>query len=199
MPKTLEFENLCLDDLLPTSRSDLQLFLSGGDEELFRATGKMVVECQDFGGADPFGVTEELAYERPSLVAKYGKRAIELMAQLILASEIRGLSNSFQSLFDSFNRKYFSGTLDNYQVRVVFDLHTVALEPIYDGTVSSGLIRFEERQIYIRYTDADLMQAMLIHEMAHAATSGEHDERWLAEMVRLKIAGAPVPDWELEP
>ena len=42
------------------------------------------------------------------------------------------------------------------------------------------------------------MEETLIHEMAHAATSGEHDEEWLKEMVRLKAAGAAVPDWELE-
>ena len=149
--------------------------------------------------SDPFGVTEVLAEECPSLVAKHGKRAIEQMAKLILASEIRSFSGSFQSLFDTFNLKYFSGALDRYQVCVVFDPHTVANEPVNRGHVSSGLIRFEERRIYIRYTDTDLMQGTLIHEMAHAATSGEHDERSRAEMVRFKIAGAPVPDWELEP
>jgi hypothetical protein len=42
------------------------------------------------------------------------------------------------------------------------------------------------------------MDETLIHEMAHAATNGEHDQEWLNEMVRLKAAGAPVPDWELE-
>jgi hypothetical protein len=194
-----EFENLCLIDLSPTSRSDLQLVAPGGDEELFKATAKMVVELQDYGGTDSFGVTEALADESPPLVAKHGYRVIEQMAKLILVSEIRSFSNVFQFLFDSFNQKYFSGALDRYQVRVVFDLHTVADEPVHRGHVSSGLIRFEERRIYIRYTDTDSMQGTLLHEMAHAATSGEHDERWLAEMVRLKTAGAPVPDWELEP
>jgi hypothetical protein len=42
------------------------------------------------------------------------------------------------------------------------------------------------------------MEETLIHEMAHAATNGNHDEEWLHEMIRLKAAGAPVPDWELE-
>jgi hypothetical protein len=41
------------------------------------------------------------------------------------------------------------------------------------------------------------MREMLLHEMAHAATGGEHDERFRGELVRLKVAGAPVPDWEL--
>jgi hypothetical protein len=34
--------------------------------------------------------------------------------------------------------------------------------------------------------------------MAHAATNGDHDEEWLHEMIRLKAAGAPVADCELE-
>ena len=186
------FENICLDDLSPTSRSDPQLFLPGRDEELFRAAAKYIVECMDCGGLRPSDVVEELVSN--PLFASRGKLAIEQMAKLIFASEIRSLSGSFQSLFDSFNEKYFSGVLDRYSVHVVFDLHTVANEPVDRGHVSSGLIRFEERRIYIRYTDTDLMQGTLIHEMAHAATSGEHDERSRAEMVRLKIAGAPVPD-----
>jgi len=202
MPENLkwlpELENLCLDDLLPTSRSDLQL-VPGGDEELFRATAKIVVECMDYGGIYPSQAPEVLADDCPSLAAKNGEEAIFQMAKLILSSEIRSLSISFQSLFDSFNQKYFWGALDRYQVPVVFDLHTVANEPVYRGHISSGLIRFEERRIYIRYTDTDFMQQTLIHEMAHAATSGEHDERWHAEMVRLKASGAPVPDWELAP
>lgn len=208
MPKTLSglpgFENLRLNDLLPASRFDLQQVTSSGDEELFRAAAKMVVKLQDVGGTDPFWVAEELGSEYPSLVAS--RPAIERLAELILASEIPGVSSSFQVLFDDFNQTYFSGALDRYQVHVVFDLHIFADEPIpfgddpiYGGFVSSGLIRFNERRIYIRYTDIEAMQEMLIHEMAHAATSGEHDEVWLNEMIRLHRAGAPVPEWELMP
>jgi hypothetical protein len=42
------------------------------------------------------------------------------------------------------------------------------------------------------------MEGTLVHEMAHAATTGEHDEEWVKEMVGLKAAGAPVSDWDLE-
>ena len=83
-------------------------------------------------------------------------------------------------------------------MHVVFDLHRAAKEPVYGGSVSSGLIRFEQRKIYLRYTNYPPMDETLIHEMAHAATNDDHDEEWLKEMVRLKAAGAPVPDWELE-
>jgi len=196
----LGLENLCLKDLLPTSRLGLQPFVSSGDEELFRVTAKTVVELLDCGATDPFWVAESLAYDNPSLVAKHGRQAIEGIAELILASQIPGLSSSFQLLFDTFNQEYFSGVLDRYQVLIVFDVHIFDDEPVDDdGIVISGLIRFDERRIYIRYTDTDSMQKTLIHEMAHAATSGEHDERWRNEMVRLKHAGAPVRDSELDP
>jgi hypothetical protein len=66
------------------------------------------------------------------------------------------------------------------------------------GVVSYGLIRFEERRIYLRYTSSLPMEQTLIHEMAHAATNGDHDRPWLYEMARLKAAGAPVLDCELE-
>ena len=38
------------------------------------------------------------------------------------------------------------------------------------------------------------MQETLIHEMAHAATDGTHEEKWKAEMARLRRQGAPTAD-----
>jgi len=68
-----EFENLRLNDLSPdmaaTSRSDLQLVAALGDEELFKATAKVVVECMDYGGLYPSQAPEVLAGDCPSLVA----------------------------------------------------------------------------------------------------------------------------------
>jgi hypothetical protein len=188
-------DELCLNDLLPVSRSDLPLVVSSGDEELLILTAEIVVELQDRGGAAPWCVIEKLTDDCPSLVADHGERVIEQVAKFILSSEIPTFSNFYQTLFDSFNKRYFSGALDRYQVLVVFDIHTVAHGPLY-GT--DGLICFEKRRIYLRCTDPDLMQRVLIHEMAHAATSGERHEQWRAEMARLKTAGAPVPGWKLE-
>ena len=193
-----DIDNLCLHDLLPSSRIDLDLSQVSGDEELFRATAKTVLELEDCGSTDPYCVTEVMGWNYPSLVAKHGRPAIERMATFILGSEIPAFSATFQALFDDFNQKYFSGRLDRYQVQVIFDLYTLADEP-EQGSLSSfnGLIQIEERRIYIRYREIEHMREILIHEMAHAATSGDHDERWLNEMVRLQQAGAPVPDWEL--
>jgi hypothetical protein len=121
------------------------------------------------------------------------------MAQSLLAADVLSLSKRYTELFGEFNARYCSGRLPPYEVRVVFDLHMVANEPIYMGSVSSGLIRFNERCIYLRCTQHVRMTAALVHEMAHAATSGEHDEEWLNEIKRLKDAGAPGDDTDVEP
>jgi hypothetical protein len=43
----------------------------------------------------------------------------------------------------------------------VFDLHRAAKEPVFGGAVSSGLILFEERCIYLRNTNCSHMVEML--------------------------------------
>lgn len=120
------------------------------------------------------------------------------IAVLILYAELPEQSRRFESLFDEFNVRYFSGRLMSYQVRVLFDLHRVAGEALHVNA-SRGMIRRQNGCIFLRYTQQTRMEETLIHEMAHAATHGNHDEEWLNEMRRLKAAGAPVPDWELEP
>jgi hypothetical protein len=42
------------------------------------------------------------------------------------------------------------------------------------------------------------MLGMLIHEMAHAATDGNHDETWNNEMKRVRQAGAPVLAFDVD-
>jgi hypothetical protein len=167
-------------------------------EELLQAGAAVAVELMDYAGADEESVAEELRKIRPELTAEYGEPTLREMAASILHAELPGLSRHFQTLFDELNVRYFAGKLPAYQVHVVFDLHRAAKEPVYGGSVSSGLIRFEQRKIYLRCTNYPPMEGTLVHEMAHAATTGEHDEEWLKEMVRLKTAGAPVSDWDLE-
>ena len=195
----MNLESMIAADLSFTSGSGLQfsgLKFSQYDE-LLRACAEFTVELMDIVGTDEVCVVEVLNEDRPELAAQYKESTLREIACLILHAELPGVSKHFKALFDKFNGQYFGGNLPPYQVRVAFDFHRVANEPIFGNSVSSGLIRFEERCIYLRYTNSPPMEETLIHEMAHAATSGEHDQEWLNEMVRLKAAGAPVPDWEL--
>jgi hypothetical protein len=168
-----------------------------GDEKLFKKTVQAVVELEDCYGINAECVAEMLRHDHPRLAAKYGLPEMQRMATVILASEIPRLSAAFRSLFRNFNREYFAERLPLYDVRVVFDIETFAVEPVEPGRVFDGLIRVGEQCIYIRYTDKASMDHAIIHEMAHAATNDDHDEEWLNEMVRLKNAGAPIPDGAL--
>jgi hypothetical protein len=188
-------ESMVADDLSFTAGPGLEF---RQHEELLRACAAITVEFMDAGGADEVSVAEELGEVYPELAGQYPESTLREIAWLILHAELPGLSRRFEALFDEFNGWYFSGKLPDYHVHVVFDLHRAAKEPVSGGAVSSGLILFEERCIYLRYTNSPHMEETLIHEMAHAATTSEHGQEWLSEMVRLKAAGAPVPDWELE-
>jgi hypothetical protein len=92
----------------------------------------------------------------------------------------------------------------DYRILVVFDVWYWETErcgypPVFPpAPEASGFIDFAARQILIRclagHTGGLTMAESLIHEMAHAATDGEHDADWQAEMTRLKGLGAPVSD-----
>jgi hypothetical protein len=125
------------------------------NSELFQAVVRLVTDLQDCGGADSKSVVEFIGRDRPDLLAQSSRGEIQSLADLVLNSEIPSLSASFQESFDAFNARYFGGRLTRYRVRVVFDLHRCADEPVYDHHVSSGLVRFEEKCIYIRYTSGD--------------------------------------------
>jgi hypothetical protein len=164
------------------------------DEKLFKATVQAVVELEDCYGTNAECLAEMLRHDHPCLAAKYGLPEMQRIATVILASEIPRLSTAYRSLFRDLNREYFGERLPLYDVRVVFDIETFAVEPVDPDAVFDGLIRFEEQCIYIRYTNKASMDHAIIHEMAHAATNEGHDEDWLNEMDRLKKAGAPIRD-----
>jgi hypothetical protein len=169
------------------------------DEHLLGIVAHSIVELNDAGGTNAYYAAEFVCEEHPDLESRWGREYIQELTQSLMAADIVSLSKHFTELFAEFNTRFFGNRLPPYDVRVVFNLHIVAKEPILMRSVSSGLVRFDERSIYIRYTEPTSMTGTLVHEMAHAVTSGAHDERWLEEMKRLKEAGAPVHDADLEP
>jgi hypothetical protein len=58
----------------------------------------------------------------------------------------------------------------------------------------SVLIDFAGRGTLGYHTGGSTMAEFLTHEMAHAATDGDHGANWRTEMARLKGLGAPVTD-----
>jgi hypothetical protein len=147
-------ESMVIDDLSVPWGIGPELRQHLPSAELLRAGAAVTVELMDCYGADELSIAEVLREIRPELAAHYGESLLREMAWLILNAELPGLSKHFQALFDEFNSRYFSGKLPAYQVHVVFDLHRAAKELISAGVVSYGLIRFEDRRIYLRYTSS---------------------------------------------
>ena len=133
-------ESMVADDLSFPSGSGLEF---RQHEELLRACAAVTVEHMDCGGTDEVSVAEWLGETHPELAGQYPESTLREIAWLILHAELPGLSKHFQALFDEFNDRYFCGKLPPYQVRLVFDLHRAAKEPVFGGHVSSGLILFE--------------------------------------------------------
>jgi len=107
-------------------------------------------------------------------------------------------AEQFEETFHRFDRQYFSGVLSK-------DGWNVTSEEKWN--CMHGVAIHEERTILVRmhtHRNDDEVEATLIHEMAHAVLPPEegHEARWVAEMNRLKAAGAPtdlldfIPDYD---
>ena len=107
-------------------------------------------------------------------------------------------------MFQQFNIRYFAGRLRAYKILVVYDVwywetKRCGYPPCFPPACEAvGFIDFAGRQILIRFlgyhTCGFTMAESLTHEMAHAATDGDHGPNWRTEMARLKGLGAPVND-----
>lgn len=157
-------------------------------EELDAAIHNMFIELLDAGGGDAYWVAEMLADERPDLLDHFERLAIENRAAALFASDLAAESERFQTLFAQFNSKFFAGSLPEYHIGVKYAING----PDDEGYPSTGIIDAQKRLIWLRMTNEALMVATLLHEMAHAATNGEHEAEWNAEMKRLYQLGAPV-------
>jgi hypothetical protein len=155
-------------------------------------------------GTTPSATCEVIAEDAPSLYRAWGFRRTTAVCEEIQHSEVPEQSRLYQRMFQKFNIRYFAGRLPDYKIRVVYDVWYWETErcgyppcfPSADEAV--GFIDFAGRQIFIRFlgfhTCGLTMAESLIHEMAHAATGGEHGTDWQTEMARLKGLGAPVND-----
>ena len=103
------------------------------DEHLLDLVVAMLVKLSDHGGTDSRSAAEILCNDHPGLLRAWGYEHVRRLAESVLWADIVSLSAQFTQMFAEFNRHYFSGRLPIYEVRVVFDLHYVADEPIIQG------------------------------------------------------------------
>jgi len=151
------------------------------------------VELMNYGGTTPIQTYEVLVEEFPNLCKPFDKHEIVAMCRNIQKSELPEESDRFQRTFEEFNVRYFDGRLLGYLVMVAYDVNYWANEYLVDRCLEfySSYTDRERKVIYLR-TSEFLMEQMLLHEMALAATTGRHDPMWDAEIRRLADLGAPV-------
>jgi len=89
-----------------------------------------------------------------------------------------------RKLFQEFNQRYFGGRLPAYRIRVVDHISWL-------GTEGRCLKKRKLIQVQ-RAIPEDRAASLLLHEMTHAATNGDHGMPWKREMIRLREAGAPL-------
>jgi hypothetical protein len=175
-----------------------------GLEGLKLVVAAMTIVLTDYGGTSPEEMCAVIAEEVPDLYAVFGEQRVLAICEDIQHSEIPEQSAVFQEMYRTFNTQYFGGRLPEYRVLVVYDVwywetQRYGYSPVYPPAADAfGIIDFEGRRILVRFrphfTSDGSMPGTLLHEMAHAATDGDHGNSWKAEMVRLKLLGAPVED-----
>jgi hypothetical protein len=172
-----------------------------GSDGLRHLAAAMVIQLTDWGGTTPSGTCEVIAEAAPILYRGCGFRRVLAACEEIQHSEIPEQSGLYQRMFQRFNIRYFAGGLPDYKIRVVYDVWYWETErcgyPKFfpPACEAVGFIDFAGRQIFIRFlgfhSGGLTMAEHLTHEMAHAATDGDHGANWQAEMDRLKALGAP--------
>jgi hypothetical protein len=181
-------------DQLPAS---IQQSLNGL-EGLKRLAAALTILLTDYGGTTPGMTCEEIAASFPDLYDEFGEDRVRVVCEEIQWSEIPEQSALFQEMFQTFNRQYFAARLPDYRILVVYDVWYWETQrcgyPRFfpPAAEAAAFIDFGGRQILIRFLAQSLtMPESLIHEMAHAATDGDHGDNWKDEMSRLKLLGAP--------
>jgi hypothetical protein len=102
------------------------------------------------------------------------------------------LNRTYKALFTEFNRCFFDGRLPSYRIVVVPCIIT-------QSWVHGNIYRRQRLSKILERPDHGDMAPILIHEMAHAATTDAHGPRFSAEMKRLQQIGASVQDYEFNP
>jgi hypothetical protein len=161
-----------------------------------------IVELRGCYGSDGLDTCQFVAEIEPELCKAVGmSRVMELCRDLHLAED-PGLTEWYAARFYQLNKAHFDGCLEDYDVRVVYDVYTwVGEQPAVHVPGHTDLAR---KRIVLGVTydyDPHAMDALLIHHMAHAQTKTtcDDDEAWRREMKRLEKAYADVFRIDVEP
>lgn len=165
-------------------------------EQIRRVVVETVIELMDIGGTTPEITCEVIAENLPQQYKGLGAEKVFSLCKEVHASSEPVESAGLQALFEVFNKRYFDGRLCHFTVLAVYDASH------FSGNQSGcGWVDFTNRRIYVQITGTLLgcsMTNYLLVQMAHAAkgTNDWLDERWINEMLRLRLLGAPVADFQ---
>jgi hypothetical protein len=148
----------------------------------------------DHGGAAPLDTCDAVAEEAPEIFDCFEESYILELCREVQQWELPVESARFQKMYAKFNSRYFAGQLQEYTIRVSYDVNHWIGEASRDAI--DGYFVPEGLRIFLRLSfDRRAMIRVLIHEMVHVATGPGHGERFISEMKRLKAIGAPVEKW----
>jgi hypothetical protein len=172
-----------------------QFFTMDGEvmrTQLEREIINLTIQLMEYGGTTPIQTYEVLVEEFPDLCETFDRYEVVAMCKEIQKSEIPEQSERFQRMFQDFNVRYFDGQLLGYLIMVVYDVNYWANEYVVDRCLEfySSYTDRKRKVIYLR--TSEFLMEQLLHEMAHAATTGHQDAGWDAEIRRLAEMGAPV-------
>jgi len=163
-------------------------------ENLLQVIKAQIIMLMDYGGAAPLDTLDAVAEEAPEIFDCFEERHILALCREVQQRELPVESARFQKMFGKFNRKYFDGQLQEYTVRVVYDVNFWVGEPSRDAI--DGYFVPEGLRIFLRLSfDRRAMIRILIHEMVHVAAGPGHGQKFITEMKRLKAMGVPVEKW----
>ena len=161
-------------------------------DQLTKVIQSTIFGLMECGGTTPDATCEWIAEEYPDLYEMFGHDRVRELCEVIQYAEVPEASARLRERFRIFNQSYFSGSLPEYEVRVVNDIRLPGEQAASEPT--SGHVDFGSGIIFIAHSRDDFMSDALLHHMAHVATGTDEDteEAWTAEMERLKAMGAPL-------
>jgi hypothetical protein len=122
--------------------------------------------------------------------------------------------NDVRLLFEDFDRRFFDGRLrkSGWRLSLDQDMSLDGYEGAADGLEAAGFCDYSLKLILIH---PDLLEgpegprvgedyigrleAVLIHEMAHAASGSDHGWRFFKEIRRVRDLGAPIDPTDVGP
>jgi hypothetical protein len=166
-------------------------------------TSIIKVSIVELGGCHPCNYTPDYVEAlQPDLCEAVGMTRVKELCRELHGAEDPGLSDWYRARFYQLNKEFFDGCLEDYDVRVVYDVFPWI--GVRRDKIILGHTNLAQRRIVLGMPydlNAHQMDALLIHHMAHANTKTTCDDSraWRWEMKRLDEADADVFAQDLGP